>query len=128
MEKKLVLVDTDILIKVYRGDKEKKSELDKLKDKIAISVITALELYQGAENPQKIFELHRQLKAYQILHLNENISDLSLKVFKKYSVKRKIRVADCLIATTSLHFKIQLYTDNKKDFDFIDGLVFYKEK
>ena len=40
--KKIVLVDTDILIKVFRGNPVHKKHLDSLKGRIAISIITAL--------------------------------------------------------------------------------------
>jgi predicted nucleic acid-binding protein len=33
---------------------------------------------------------------------------------------------DCLIAATALNFSFELFTDNKKDFDFIKGVKFYK--
>lgn len=125
MEKKLVLVDTDILIKVYRGNNDRKLILDNLKNRIAISVITALELYQGVDNSKKIIETSKQIKAYQVLHITEEISVLSLQLFKRYSLKRKIRMADCLIATTSLYFKLPLYTDNIKDYNFYEGIMLY---
>jgi predicted nucleic acid-binding protein len=120
-----VLVDTDILIKVYRGNNDRKIILDNLKNRIAISIITALELYQGVDNSKKIIETSKQIRAYQVLHLTQEISVLCLQLFKKYSLKRKIRLADCFIATTSLYFRLPLYTDNIKDYNFYEGIMFY---
>ena len=45
-----VLVDTDIIIKIYRGDKEKRKALAPIQDNLAISAITAIELMIGAKN------------------------------------------------------------------------------
>lgn len=42
------------------------------------------------------------------------------------SGQRSISVPDCLIAATSLATGYPLLTYNKKDFDFIDGIIFYK--
>jgi predicted nucleic acid-binding protein len=38
--KGIVIVDTDILIKVYRGDEIKREQLEKLSGKVALSIIT----------------------------------------------------------------------------------------
>jgi len=43
-------------------------------------------------------------------------------------MKRKLQIADLLIAVTDLQFGLELYTDNKKHYDFIQGLKLYKEK
>ena len=56
-----VLVDTDILIKAYRGDKIKIANLKKLKDKYSISVITACELLAGAKNLNQRAEMNKLL-------------------------------------------------------------------
>ena len=69
-QKKIIVVDTDILIKVYRGDEVKKKQLDKLKGNVAISIITALELMQGIKSRRRLFELHKQLKAFQLIHMD----------------------------------------------------------
>ncbi len=37
-----------------------------------------------------------------------------------------ISVPDCLIAATAIITGYPLLTYNKKDFDFIDGITFYK--
>ena len=123
--KKIVLVDTDILIKVFHGNPVHKKHLDSLKGRIAISIITALELYQGATNKSKKPDLEKQLRAYRLLLIDENISSITLSLTKKYVPQNQLLPPDCLIARTAIHHKLDLYTDNKKDFSFIKGLKFY---
>ena len=125
-KKKIVLVDTDIFIKVFRGDAKHKSNLDKLEGKIGISIISVLELFQGAKSLKKKYELDKQLKAYQIINVDEKNSEASLLLCKKYLPKKNIFPPDCLIASTALSHNLELYTDNKSDFNFIDGIKFYK--
>ena len=125
-KKKIVLVDTDIFIKVFRGDAKHKSNLDKLEGRIGISIISVLELFQGAKSLKKKYELDKQLKAYQIINVDEKISEASLLLCKKYLPKKNIFPPDCLIASTALSHNLELYTDNKSDFNFIDGIKFYK--
>ncbi len=74
VKKKVVLVDTDIFIKTFRGDRTHWKNLDSLKGNIAISAISVLELYQGAKSKKRIYDLDKQLRAYYILHVNEEIS------------------------------------------------------
>ena len=56
-----VLVDTDILIKAYGGDKIKQINLKYLKEKYCISVITACELLNGAKNIHQRGEFNKAL-------------------------------------------------------------------
>ena len=123
--KKVILVDTDILIKVFRGDVTRKKHLDALRGRIAVSIITVLELYQGAVTKQRKYELEKQLRAYFILHIEGEISKKALMISKKYFPVRQILPPDCLIASTAICHHLELYTDNKSDFDFIKELKLY---
>jgi tRNA(fMet)-specific endonuclease VapC len=124
-QKKIILVDTDIFIKVFRGNAIHKKHLDYLEGRIAISIITALELYQGVNSKKRKYELEKQLKAYQILLLTDQISLEAMSLMKKYVPENILLPPDGLIAATALGHQLELYTDNKKDFDFIKGLKFY---
>lgn len=122
------LVDTDILIKAYRGDKTKQVNLKYLKDKYCISVITACELIIGARNIKQHGEFIKVLRSYQIVLIDEKISEQAFSLFKKYSSKKDMKISDSFIAATAIINNLFLYTDNKKDFNFIEGIKFYKEK
>ena len=124
--KKIILVDSDILIKVFRGNKILKTNLDDLEGRIVISAVTAFELYIGVNSEKRIMETNKQLKAYQIAHITETISIRALSLFNAYKSKHTLLVADTLIAATALTLDIELFTDNKKDYDFIKGIKFYK--
>jgi predicted nucleic acid-binding protein len=39
-----------------------------------------------------------------------------------------MKISDSFIAATAIKQDLFLYTDNKKDFNFIEGIKFYKEK
>ncbi len=127
-QKGIIIIDTDILIKVYRGDVSRKKDLEKLSGRVAVSIITILELMQGVNSKKKLFELYRQAKAFTVLHIDNNVSELSYKLFKRYIADHSIRIQDSLIAATALHSKFPLFTDNKKDYNFIEGIEFYKER
>jgi predicted nucleic acid-binding protein len=129
MEKALkVLVDTDILIKAFRGDDDKIRNLSLLKDRYCISVITSMELFAGAKNIKQLSSYIKLLKIYQVIQIDENISQKAFQLFKTYILKNPVASSDCFIAATALHYGFELYTDNKKDYNFIKGINFYIEK
>jgi predicted nucleic acid-binding protein len=39
-----------------------------------------------------------------------------------------MKISDAFIAATAIHNNLLLYTDNKKDFDFIKEIKFYTEE
>jgi len=119
-------VDTDILIKIYRGDKEKQKVIAPIQDHLSISFITAIELMAGAKTRKKQYEVAKTLKAYELIEASPMISKTALVLSKKYSVVHTIGVADMLIAATAIISNLPLYTDNIQDYDFIDELVLYK--
>jgi tRNA(fMet)-specific endonuclease VapC len=125
MGKKKILIDTDIIIKIYRGNSEKKKEVNPIRTQLAISEITAIELLLGCNSRKKQFDIKKNLKAYQLFPLTEEIGDTALKLVFKYSVNHSIHVPDLLIASTAIQAGIPLFTDNKHHFDFIEELVLY---
>ena len=123
-----ILVDTDILIKAYRGDKTKQLNLKYLKDKYCISVITACELINGAKNIKQRREFSKALLYYKLALIDEKISEKALSLFKKYSLRNDMKISDSFIAATAINNRLFLYTDNRKDFNFIEEIKFYNEK
>lgn len=121
-----IIVDTDILIKIYRGDKEKQKVIAPIQNQLAISFITAIELMTGAKTRKKQYEVAKTLKAYELIEASPMISKTALLLSKKYGLVHTIGVADMLIAATAIVSNLPLYTDNIKDYDFIDELVLYK--
>lgn len=125
MDKK-ILVDTGIIIKAYRGNTTIYKQLLSIKEKFSISVVAAFELLNGAQNIRQLASTKKELKAYTILHFDDKVSLLALQLFSKYSISRNLQIPDLLIAATALHHNLQLFTDNKKHYNFIKGLKFYK--
>ncbi|MGI8952192.1 MAG: type II toxin-antitoxin system VapC family toxin [Chitinophagaceae bacterium] len=123
-----VLVDSDILIKAYRGELKKQHNLKLLKEKYCISVITACELLNGAKNLNQRKEFNKLLRYYYIVFVDEKISEIAFSIYKKYSYQNNVKISDAFIAATAIRNNLELYTDNKKHFDFIEGINFYKEK
>ncbi len=123
-EKSEVIIDTDILIKIYRGNKEHKRVLQDLSPNLIIC-ITQMELLIGCNNKKMQDEVEENLQSYRILLLNAQIISIANEIIKKYSFSHKMSVADNFIAATALFYSLELYTDNKKHFDFIEELTLF---
>jgi tRNA(fMet)-specific endonuclease VapC len=129
MEKILkVIVDTDILIKAYRNDVIKIKNLKLLKNSYCISVISAMELIAGSKNLKQFASFNKILKVYSILRINEGISNRAFQMYKDYILSHKAGLPDSFIAASALENNLLVYTDNKKHYDFIEGIKFYNEK
>ena len=123
----MILCDADVMIEFFKGNVSTKNilENDILPKNIALSAITLMELYFGAKSKKELILIKKFLSAFEILKLNEEITDISLNLIEIYSKSHSLKIPDALIGATSLYYKIPLFTYNKKDFNFIKELKLY---
>lgn len=127
MAKDLIIVDSCVLIKAFRKDISANNDLKEIRDNTAYSVITQLELLIGASTLFKKDAINKIFAAYYGIPLSITISAKAVEIMQAYVTGQQIiSVPDCLIAATSIITGYPLLTYNKKDFDFIDGISFYK--
>jgi len=128
--RKKYLVDTSVLIALFRKNEEAKVALDSIGSNEAyICDVTLLEILTGCSTAEKRDYALNYLDAYGLLNNNEKISEKSIQLMKRYCIQRigqpMLRLPDCLIAAFSLHYNMELLTFNKKDFDFIQGVYIH---
>ncbi|MDP3914963.1 MAG: PIN domain-containing protein [Bacteroidota bacterium] len=127
MAKNLIIVDSCVLIKAFRKDVIAINDLKEIIDITAYSVITQLELLIGANTLQKKEAVNTIFESYYGIPLNPTISAKAIQIMNTYVTgQRIISVPDCLIAATSITTGYPLFTYNKKDFDFIEGLNLFE--
>jgi hypothetical protein len=125
MGRRLVtLVDTDILVDAGRGVPE---AVDCLKDikassTLTISLVTQMELMVGCRNKSELQKLDRFLKQFQIVKLNEAITDKAVELLRSYRLSHGLLIADSLIAATALTLNVAFISKNQRDYKFITGL------
>jgi len=119
-----IIVDTDILIDAGRKVKEAVDRLDKEEQVsvLGISVVTRMELIVGCRNKKESSALERFLKRFEIVGLNENISNKAVELLQRYRLSHGLLIADSLIAATALTMDVPLWSKNQKDYRFIEGL------
>lgn len=118
------VVDTDILIEVGRGVTQAITHLETLEAQtvLTVSVVTKMELIVGCEDKRELRELDQFLERFQILKVNELISDKAIELLKQYRLSHGLLSADALIAATAINWNCPLLSKNQRDYRFINEL------
>jgi len=117
-----IILDTNILIEILKGNQKIVKKIENPKYKLYISSITAMELYYGAFNKAELFKLKKFISLFNMIEINENISNISTELIFEYAKSHNLAIPDSLIASSAINNNIKLYTLNIKDFQYIDGL------
>jgi predicted nucleic acid-binding protein len=114
-------VDTDILIDHIRKRPGAADYLDSL-GSWSYSIITAIELFAGAENKKEIQRLEEFLGDFREIPLSVDIGAKGREIMKAYSKSDGVEPMDALIAATAITEGLTLATRNKKHFRAINDL------
>ncbi|MFH1907739.1 MAG: type II toxin-antitoxin system VapC family toxin [Chloroflexota bacterium] len=120
----LVIVDTDVVIDAGRDIHEAITCLEQIERQasLAISVVSQMELIIGCRNKAELRTLDKFLSRFQVVKLNERISDVAVDLLRRYRLSHGLLIADALIAATALLQEIPFATKNQGDYRFIAGL------
>ncbi|MEI6057001.1 MAG: type II toxin-antitoxin system VapC family toxin [Lentisphaerota bacterium] len=118
-----MIFDTDVLIFAQKGN-IKAAELINETEERKISIITYIELLQGAFNSNHHQIIRKFLKYYdfKILNINEAIGHRASIYIEAYSLSNSMVLADSLIAATAIENNDTLCTANIKHFKFIPDI------
>ncbi len=83
-----------------------------------------MELYYGALNKRELNKIKKALSNFNILPLNEEITEIAINLIERYSKSHRLKIPDALIASTAIYHDISLWTYNIKDFRFIENFNF----
>jgi predicted nucleic acid-binding protein len=123
---KIVLCDTDVMIEFYRGNLEIVAKLRKIGQKnIALSYITVGELIFGAFNKRELTKLKKSIDQLVLLDIDNKTCATFVELISTYALSHRLAVPDGFIAATAIAYDVELFTLNKKDFRFIEGLKLY---
>ena len=127
MARNLIIVDSCVLIKAFRKDPDALKDLHDIRNQTAYSVVTQLELLFGANTQIKKEAVNKIFESYYGIPLTPEISAKAIQIMEAVVTgQRIISVPDCLIAATAIVTGFPLLTYNKKDFEFIESVIFYK--
>jgi len=118
----MIVLDTNILIEILKGDEKTIHKVESFADELAISSISVMELYYGALNKAELNKLEKFSSMFHIIQINETISKTAIGLIKSYAKSHTLDIPDSLIAATCLTNDYQLFTYNLKDFKYIEGI------
>ena len=118
-----MIFDTDVLIWFLRGNPKAMREIEQASPR-TVSIVSVMELYQGARSRQEIRQIAGFLQAYEfrIAPLTETIGERALALIEDHAMRDGLQVADALIAATTLQAREALVTGNSRHFRRIPKL------
>lgn len=120
-----VIFDTDVLVWAQRGSVK---ALDTVSDasERAISVLTYMELLQGARNSVEFHRIREFVTdgQFRIFPLTENIGHRALVYVEEYALSHGLRADDAIIASTAIENSFTLVSSNHKHYRFLNDLKF----
>lgn len=123
----MILCDTDIFIEALKNNRRVVDLLREIGfDNIALSAITAMELYFGAVNKREMMKIKSRLKQLRIVHIDQGICEKAINLVETYAKSHGLHIPDALIAATAIRQDIRLLTCNLKGFKFIKCLGLFK--
>ncbi len=123
----VVLLDTGILLE-FLADRDSADAVERLlsSGKGAVSSVTVYELFRGVASKRHLEQRNRLLSLIHSIDLTEQIARIAGRIYTDLRTRgRLIDNEDILIAATSLHHGIPLFTTNETHFARIPRLVLY---
>lgn len=119
-----MLFDTDVLIWLFRGN-SKALRVINTDNNRRISIITYMELLQGARNQQELKNIKNLLLEFNIgiVPLSENTGYRASIYMEEYVLTTALYLADALIAATAVEDGCILCTGNLKHYRQIKDLT-----
>lgn len=125
--RQIVLVDTNILIEIYKNNELVKKNIENLQSRgIAISIVSASELVYGAKDKNELRLWMKSIEELVVFKIDEEISQKAFDLMHRFSLSHNLDFPDALIAATALLKNIELYTLNLKHFRYIPDLKLYE--
>lgn len=122
----LVICDTNIFISLFKQFPDTIAELKAIGDKnVLIPSVSVMELYRGMENKRELNAMNSKINKYNIIHFNQEVSHKAIELIFRYKLSHNLHIPDAMIAAMSIVYELPLFTYNKKDFKFIEGINLY---
>ena len=125
------LIDSDWVIDYLAGVPEALELLDRLADeRIAISIVTYMEVYQGVERSDEPKEAERQLASFlesvPLLPISPSVARRCAglrETLRRQGRRVNNRALDLLIAATAIEHNLTLVSRNVRDYADVPGLT-----
>ncbi|MFH0925392.1 MAG: type II toxin-antitoxin system VapC family toxin [bacterium] len=124
----MIIIDSDILIWILRGNKEIRAQFEKAITQtggsIFITPIQLAELYAGIREKEKL-DTEKFLTTFSLINIDGKIGRLAGEFMNKYHKSHSITIADALIAASTKICGLKLWTLNKKHYPMLEKVDFF---
>lgn len=131
MGQKQVVCDTDVLIEyldIYGSRHSLSKHNIERRIGLILPAITVMELQAGGRDKSDLAKIRKGVSKFNISLINNEITLTAIKIFEKYRLSHGLAIPDCFIAAISIVMKLELFTYNLKDYQFIQGLSLFKPR
>ena len=115
-----LLLDTDLLIRSWRGDAQLTDWLNQ--QKAGVDTVARLEFLQGA-NKRQAADAIKFVENFEFVPFSSEVSYVADSLIRQFAHNKGLRTGDALIAATTLVEDLPLYSFNTRHFKFVDGLI-----
>jgi len=124
----MVVIDTDVLIWILRGDKEIekvfRNVITETEGYIFITPVQIAEIYAGMR-PKEEAKVENFLDVLNVIGIDKNIGKLAGTFMNEYGKSHNVTMADALIAASTRKHVFKLWTLNRKHYPMFEDRDFF---
>jgi len=117
------LLDTDIMIDIFRGFQPALDWLDSLDDAPGLPGFVVMELIDGCRDYRQVDEVRRKLVSFRVYWPTDSDANLAILTFSRSHLSDGIGILDALTAECAVGLGATLCTFNVKHFKAIGSLL-----
>jgi predicted nucleic acid-binding protein len=125
----MIIIDTDVLIWVLRGQETWIERFEKMvrdaQGNVFVTAVQIAEIYAGVR-PKEIQKVETFLTSLRSVDLNDETGRVAGRYMNDYGKSHKVTLADAFIAATAVTKNLKLWTSNKKHYPMLDSDNFYE--
>lgn len=118
-----IIVDTDVVIDLLRGNKQAISFFKAREDAIRFSAITVAEIYAGVRGKEERIAIRRLFSVFPVIATTSEIACEAGKLVQLWRPSHSVEIPDAIIASTCLVLDAELSTLNVKRYPMFQGLI-----
>lgn len=79
-------------------------------------------------NKTELAQMKKKIKYYDIIQFDEKISEKSIELIERFKLSHHLQIPDAIIGATAIIHQLELYTYNRKDFEFMPNIKLYQSE
>lgn len=123
----MVVIDTDILIWILRGEEKVKSRFTDMVVEtngfVFITPVQVAEIFAGLKVNEKI-KAHAFLESLNMIDIDKQIGEIAGEYIGKYKKSHSVTLADALVGASAKMNGFKLWTLNKKHYPMFEANEF----